>query len=211
MKKAKNEVMADNTVFMGVVIETNRFPYTKRFRMEIQFIGKSITDVLGAFWHCPSCRFLRHFGRDEHCIGNFRLLPCGLLAGLACWLRTLARRRQRWSAIAIRPRRRATRSAIASGFRESVEPDVVIIGIHGFCGASIDYANLGNHLLATSAEDRRLRLRGPRPGQRSDHASAAAISAIRGIGIAICSPSPSSSRNGIRMRKSSGSARAWVL
>lgn len=28
------------------------------------------------------------------------------------------------------------------------DPDVVIIGIHGFCGASIDYANLGNHLLA---------------------------------------------------------------
>lgn len=26
-------------------------------------------------------------------------------------------------------------------------PDVIIIGIHGFCGASIDYANLGNHLL----------------------------------------------------------------
>ncbi len=25
--------------------------------------------------------------------------------------------------------------------------DVIIIGIHGFCGASIDYANLGNHLL----------------------------------------------------------------
>ena len=30
---------------------------------------------------------------------------------------------------------------------ETTEPDVVIIGIHGFCGASIDYANLGNHLL----------------------------------------------------------------
>lgn len=29
----------------------------------------------------------------------------------------------------------------------AVEQDVVIIGIHGFCGASIDYANLGNHLL----------------------------------------------------------------
>jgi alpha-beta hydrolase superfamily lysophospholipase len=29
-----------------------------------------------------------------------------------------------------------------------VEPDVIIIGIHGFCGASIDYANLGKHLLA---------------------------------------------------------------
>jgi acylglycerol lipase len=28
-----------------------------------------------------------------------------------------------------------------------LEPDVVIIGIHGFCGASIDYVNLGNHLL----------------------------------------------------------------
>lgn len=27
------------------------------------------------------------------------------------------------------------------------EPDVVLIGIHGFCGASIDYNNLGNHLL----------------------------------------------------------------
>ncbi|MEX1047923.1 MAG: alpha/beta fold hydrolase [Akkermansiaceae bacterium] len=27
------------------------------------------------------------------------------------------------------------------------EPDVVIIGIHGFCGASIDYDNLGKHLL----------------------------------------------------------------
>ena len=30
---------------------------------------------------------------------------------------------------------------------ETTEPDVVIIGIHGFCGAAIDYANLGNHLL----------------------------------------------------------------
>jgi alpha-beta hydrolase superfamily lysophospholipase len=30
---------------------------------------------------------------------------------------------------------------------KNVEPDVVIIGLHGFCGASIDYANLGNHLL----------------------------------------------------------------
>ena len=29
----------------------------------------------------------------------------------------------------------------------TTEPDVVIIGIHGFCGAAIDYANLGNHLL----------------------------------------------------------------
>lgn len=31
---------------------------------------------------------------------------------------------------------------------ENVEQDVVIIGIHGFCGASIDYTNLGEHLLA---------------------------------------------------------------
>ncbi|WP_200267831.1 alpha/beta fold hydrolase [Luteolibacter pohnpeiensis] len=29
----------------------------------------------------------------------------------------------------------------------SVEPDIVMIGIHGFCGASIDYENLGLHLL----------------------------------------------------------------
>jgi alpha-beta hydrolase superfamily lysophospholipase len=30
---------------------------------------------------------------------------------------------------------------------ETVEPDVVVIGIHGFCGAAVDYTNLGNHLL----------------------------------------------------------------
>ncbi len=30
---------------------------------------------------------------------------------------------------------------------KTTEPDVIIIGIHGFCGASIDYANLGKHLL----------------------------------------------------------------
>lgn len=35
---------------------------------------------------------------------------------------------------------------------ETVEPDVVIIGIHGFCGASIDYRNLGNHLLRHQPE-----------------------------------------------------------
>jgi alpha-beta hydrolase superfamily lysophospholipase len=28
------------------------------------------------------------------------------------------------------------------------EPDVVVIGIHGFCGASLDYTNLGKYLLA---------------------------------------------------------------
>lgn len=28
-----------------------------------------------------------------------------------------------------------------------IEPDVIIVGIHGFCGASIDYANLGKYLL----------------------------------------------------------------
>lgn len=31
--------------------------------------------------------------------------------------------------------------------RKKVEPDIVIIGIHGFCGASIDYKNLGEHLV----------------------------------------------------------------
>jgi len=29
----------------------------------------------------------------------------------------------------------------------TTKPDVLLIGIHGFCGASIDYTNLGNHLL----------------------------------------------------------------
>ncbi len=40
----------------------------------------------------------------------------------------------------------------AFGYRkwisETTEPDVVLIGIHGFSGASIDYENLGRHLLA---------------------------------------------------------------
>ena len=30
---------------------------------------------------------------------------------------------------------------------KGIEPDIVIIGIHGFCGASVDYTNLGEHLL----------------------------------------------------------------
>ena len=30
---------------------------------------------------------------------------------------------------------------------DKVEQDVIVIGIHGFCGASIDYTNLGNHFL----------------------------------------------------------------
>jgi alpha-beta hydrolase superfamily lysophospholipase len=30
---------------------------------------------------------------------------------------------------------------------DQTEPDVILIGIHGFCGASIDYTNLGNHLI----------------------------------------------------------------
>lgn len=42
------------------------------------------------------------------------------------------------------------------GFRkwisETREQDVVIIGIHGFCGASVDYNNLGNHLLKHQPE-----------------------------------------------------------
>lgn len=35
------------------------------------------------------------------------------------------------------------RSWVAKGMQQ----DIVVIGIHGFCGASIDYDNLGNHLL----------------------------------------------------------------
>ena len=31
--------------------------------------------------------------------------------------------------------------------RAGVEPDTVVIGIHGFCGASVDYTNLGEYLV----------------------------------------------------------------
>lgn len=31
--------------------------------------------------------------------------------------------------------------------RPNTEPNIVVIGIHGFCGASVDYQNLGEHLV----------------------------------------------------------------
>ena len=39
-----------------------------------------------------------------------------------------------------------------SWLKKSAEPDIVIIGIHGFCGASVDYSNLGEHLLKNQPE-----------------------------------------------------------
>lgn len=35
---------------------------------------------------------------------------------------------------------------------KGADPDVIVIGIHGFCGASIDYANLGNYLMEHQPE-----------------------------------------------------------
>jgi alpha-beta hydrolase superfamily lysophospholipase len=63
-----------------------------------------------------------------------------------------------WSALSCAPRetlilnpRAAGAKGETFGYRkwldETLEPDVVIIGIHGFCGASVDYTNLGEHLL----------------------------------------------------------------
>lgn len=34
---------------------------------------------------------------------------------------------------------------------DQTEPDVILIGIHGFCGASIDYENIGNYFLEHQA------------------------------------------------------------
>ena len=45
------------------------------------------------------------------------------------------------------PKAKAESFGYRKWISEKTEPDVVIIGIHGFSGASIDYANLGNHLL----------------------------------------------------------------
>ena len=42
------------------------------------------------------------------------------------------------------------------GYRQWISPavdqDVVLIGIHGFCGASSDYTNIGEHLLKHQPE-----------------------------------------------------------
>ncbi len=64
------------------------------------------------------------------------------------------------------------------GFRKWVsretKPDVVVIGIHGFCGASSDYTNLGNYLLenqpksALYAYEVRGQGRDPSVGRRGD-------------------------------------------
>lgn len=49
------------------------------------------------------------------------------------------------------PRAQINTKGDAFGYRKwiskEVQQDVVIIGIHGFCGASIDYTNLGNYML----------------------------------------------------------------
>ena len=38
---------------------------------------------------------------------------------------------------------------------DKTEPDVVLIGIHGFCGASIEYTNLGENARTRQRSDRR--------------------------------------------------------
>lgn len=51
-----------------------------------------------------------------------------------------------------KPRAGIAKKSETFGYRswvsKEVEPDVVVIGIHGFCGASIDYENMGLHFLA---------------------------------------------------------------
>ena len=51
-----------------------------------------------------------------------------------------------------KPRGEVAKKNETFGYRrwvaKDVEPDIVVIGIHGFCGASIDYENMGRHFLA---------------------------------------------------------------
>jgi alpha-beta hydrolase superfamily lysophospholipase len=75
--------------------------------------------------------------------GKWRFLPAAALGALMAGCAP--------DAILINYAKEGTGESDTFGYRtwkrRGVEPDVVVIGIHGFCGASVDYANLGNHLL----------------------------------------------------------------
>ena len=84
-------------------------------------------------------------------------LACGILPTVT--LRTLRLPLAAWvllagcapEAILVNHAKQGSGQSDTFGYRtwrnKKVEQDVVVIGIHGFCGASVDYANLGNHLL----------------------------------------------------------------
>lgn len=99
------------------------------------------------------------------------------------------------------------------GFRRWVspvhEPDVVIIGIHGFCGASIDYRNLGESTMRqqprTAVYAYELRGQGNDPIHHRR-----AILGMRANGIEIFSHSPNWSVRGIRARRSFGLGKVWA-
>lgn len=82
-----------------------------------------------------------HFASVEY--GLFRLLPA-ILLGLAL----MGCAPEGYQAIG---RQGGVGDSDTFGYRtwkrKTVEPDIVVIGIHGFCGASVDYTNLGEYLV----------------------------------------------------------------
>ena len=77
------------------------------------------------------------------------------MAFLACAIMTLANSCAPSYTTVLHPKAAGAKGE-TFGYRkwiaEDREPDVVMIGIHGFCGASVDYTNLGNHLLKHQPE-----------------------------------------------------------
>ena len=95
------------------------------------------------FGHCAFPKLCKNFS-------VLRLNPSKILGVAACLVVTLTGACAPHDRLVNNPMR-ADGKSDSFGYRKwiskEVEQDVVIIGIHGFCGASIDYANLGNHLL----------------------------------------------------------------
>ena len=92
---------------------------------------------------------------------------------------------------------------------EKHEPEVVVIGIHGFCGASIDYNNFGQHLLSTNRPPRYMPMKSAAKAA-TRFSRAAVTSATRVTGTATFLPSPASCASATRMPKSFGLAKAWA-
>ena len=116
--------------------------------MGIQFIGRA-GDFRSGMRHCAFVDFCEIPGVSRFTISKFsRFAACVVaLFAVACAPRYTLVNHQKSpknkSALDAKEDRFGYRKWIS----ETTEPDVVLIGIHGFCGASIDYANLGKHLL----------------------------------------------------------------
>ncbi len=139
---AKVAVKAGVSVFMNVLARADRVDI-RIGRDGHSFIAETYQNFYIGFHHCTFrgfCEILRVIRPLTLPLRETAACMALLLLGACAPQTTL-----------VSYRSAASDKTDSFGYRKwiskKVEQDVVIIGIHGFCGASIDYANLGNHLL----------------------------------------------------------------